>query len=223
MEATHLVKAAEPRIHIIVDDRELRSEVCHRLTVRADVGLETRRLSVGDYEVGGEWLFERKTIPDFAQSLIDGRLFGQAYRLAKHPGGRALILEGSEDEAEGISPEAWLGALIALALKFQLPVLRSGDPEATVCLLVYAAKQVARQREVVFVPAQRRPRTLERQRVQVLAGLPGVGAYRAQGLLEHFGSIEAVVLAGVDELEEVKGIGPHTAAGIRRIVGAGAL
>ena len=59
----------------------------------------------------------------------------------------------------------------------------------------------------------------ERQRVQVLAALPGVGG-RARSLLEHFGSIEAVMLAGEEELVEVPEIGPHTAGHIRKVVGA---
>jgi ERCC4-type nuclease len=219
MEVAHLAESGEPIVHIVADDREQRSEVWQRLAERPDICLKTRRLSVGDYEVEGEWLFERKQMADFTRSLLDGRLFGQAYQLARHPSGRALILEGNEAETQGISRESWQGALVALGLKFQLPVLRSEDAEGTARLLIYAARQITRQREVVFVPARRRPRTLERQRVHVLTALPGIGAHRARLLLEHFGSVEAVMLAGADELGEVKGIGSHTATGIRRIVG----
>jgi ERCC4-type nuclease len=221
MEAEHPAVPADPLIHIVADDREARSRVCDRLAARPDVRLEIRRLPVGDYEVESEWLLERKTVQDFAVSLVDGRLFRQAHRLAGYPSGRALILEGGESEVQGISRESWQGALVTLGLKFQLPVLRSEDAEETVRLLIYAARQVTRQRETVFVPARRRPRTLLRQRVQLLAALPGIGAHRAQLLLEHFGSVEAVMLAGVDDLVEVRGIGPHTAARVRRVVGAG--
>ena len=102
-----------------------------------------------------------------------------------------------------------------------MPVLRTGDESETARLLVYAARQVVRQREVVFVAVQRRARTLWRQRLRVLAAIPGVGAHRARMLLDHFGSIEAAVLAGVEELAEVPGVGPQTAARIRKVVAAG--
>lgn len=206
---------------IVADDREARNEVCQLLSTMPEVRLQIRHLKTGDFEVEGEWIFERKTVQDFAVSLVDGRLFSQAYKLAHYPGGRALILEGPENVATGISREAWQGALISLNLAFQLPVLRSADPAETTRLLRYAAGQASRERDFLVIPARRRPRTLERQRVRVLAGLPGVGAHRAQQLLNHFGSIEAVVLAGPEELTEVQGIGPHTARSIRRVVAAG--
>lgn len=206
---------------IIADDREARNEVCQRLATMPDVRLQIRRLKAGDFEVEGQWLFERKTVQDFAVSLVDGRLFSHAYGLGRYPGGRALILEGPEDEVTGVSREAWQGAMISLSLTFQLLVLRSAGPTETTRLLRYAAGQASRERNSLVIPARRRPRTLERQRVRVLAGLPGVGVHRARQLLEHFGSIEGVILAGIDELTEVNGIGLHTATTIRRVVAAG--
>ena len=212
--------SACPRVHLVVDDREVRSAVCQQLAAQADVRLEIRHLTAGDYEVENEWIFERKTVQDFALSVVDGRLFSQARRLARCPAGRALIVEGMETENSCVSHEAWQGAMVSLGLAFQLPVLRSENAEETVRLLRFAAQQARRQRETVFVPARRRPRTLERQRIVVLAALPGVGAHRARLLLEHFGSVEAVVLAGEEELTEVVGIGSQTARGIRKVVAA---
>lgn len=215
------VSSGCPHVHLVVDDREVRSAVYLRLAALADVHLEIRHLTAGDYEVENEWIFERKTVQDFALSVVDGRLFSQARRLARCPAGRALIVEGKETENSCVSREAWQGAMVSLGLAFQLPVLRSENAEETVRLLRFAAQQARRQRETVFVPARRRPRTLERQRILVLAGLPGVGAHRARLLLDYFGSIEAVMLADETELNLVPGIGPHTARQIRRVVKAG--
>jgi ERCC4-type nuclease len=57
-----------------------------------DVFKETRgvevtigRLPVGDYELNGKFLVERKTLMDFATSIKDGRLFRQACRLMSSP------------------------------------------------------------------------------------------------------------------------------------------
>ena len=39
-------------------------------------------------------------------------------------------------------------------------------------------------------------------------GLPGIGYVNAQALAEHFGSIDALLEADPEEIEEVEGIGP---------------
>jgi DNA ligase (NAD+) len=39
-------------------------------------------------------------------------------------------------------------------------------------------------------------------------GLPGIGYVNAQALAEHFGSIDALLEAGAEEIEQVEGIGP---------------
>jgi DNA ligase (NAD+) len=39
-------------------------------------------------------------------------------------------------------------------------------------------------------------------------GLPGIGYVNAQALAEHFGSIDALLEAGAEEIERVEGIGP---------------
>jgi Fanconi anemia group M protein len=48
----------------------------------------------------------------------------------------------------------------------------------------------------------------------VIEGFPGVGPATADALLEHLGSVEAVVTATEDELTSVPGVGPATAGRI---------
>ncbi len=45
-------------------------------------------------------------------------------------------------------------------------------------------------------------------------GLPGIGGVNAEALADHFGSIDALTAAGIDEIEAVEGIGPVLAAQI---------
>ena len=45
-------------------------------------------------------------------------------------------------------------------------------------------------------------------------GLPGIGAVNAEALAAHFGSIDAIMAAGTEEIEAVEGIGPVLAAQI---------
>jgi DNA ligase (NAD+) len=46
-------------------------------------------------------------------------------------------------------------------------------------------------------------------------GLPGVGYVTAQALAEHFGSIDALIAADPEQIEEVEGVGPILAEQIR--------
>ena len=70
------------RITVIADDRESKNQVIKFLSVMKNVSVVVKRLSVGDYVVDNQLVFERKTLKDFAQSIVDGRLFKQAIRLA---------------------------------------------------------------------------------------------------------------------------------------------
>ena len=57
--------------------------------------LEVRRLNAGDFWIGGRIAVERKTLADFAVSVVDGRLFKQAAALANSRMRGVLVLEGT--------------------------------------------------------------------------------------------------------------------------------
>jgi ERCC4-type nuclease len=63
---------------VIADDRERKGEIIQFLSEMKNVSLGIKRLSLGDYVVDNRLVFERKTLQDFALSIIDGRLFRQA-------------------------------------------------------------------------------------------------------------------------------------------------
>ena len=69
-------------IHIIADDRERKSEVIASLAGFENVNICIRRLSIGDYQIVNRLIIERKTLKDFAVSIIDSRLFKQMIRLS---------------------------------------------------------------------------------------------------------------------------------------------
>ena len=83
------------RITVIADDRESKNQVIKFLSDMKNVSVVVKRLSVGDYIVDNQLIFERKTLKDFAQSIVDGRLFRQPIRLANSKYRSVLILEGT--------------------------------------------------------------------------------------------------------------------------------
>ncbi len=204
-------------IHVTADDRETGSGVIQALQRIEGVTVEIRRLTLGDFAVDSGCVFERKTVLDLAASLVDGRLFNQAHRLVNSGTLAALIVEGrgSDLAASQIRREALQGAIISLTLVFGLPVLRSYDPDETARLLVYSAGQLRRHDANIPLHRGTRPRTKRRMQLRILQGLPGVGPARARQLIEHFGSVEAVITASAAELEDLPGIGEHTSARIR--------
>jgi ERCC4-type nuclease len=204
-------------ITVIADDRESKSEVIQFLSEMKNVSVGIKRLSLGDYLVDNRLVFERKTLNDFARSIVDGRLFRQAIRLAGAKYKSVLILEGTaKDLSEtGVSREAMQGALINISLLLGIPVLRSKMPFESACLILYAARQIRSITKGVFLRRGYRPRGKRKKQLFILQGLPGVGSERASRLLDAFGSVEAVVTATGEELQSVAGIGKHIAEKIR--------
>ncbi len=88
---------------IVADDRERRGGVIECLEEMTDVRVEVQRIEEGDFVVERQFVVERKTLRDFAQSLLDGRLFRQASRLAQSSLRRVLVLEGKAEDLRALN------------------------------------------------------------------------------------------------------------------------
>lgn len=127
-------------INIIADDREQKSDVIRSLSQIENVVIQVQRLSMGDYQVDNRVVLERKTLKDFAISIVDGRLFRQMIRLANSTFMGVLILEGTGKKIteNGVTREAMQGALITVLLILGIPVLRAKPtPHRWRCIVVY--------------------------------------------------------------------------------------
>ena len=207
-------------IQVTADDRELKSGVIEALRAMEGVTVKIERLPVGDYEVDGRLLFERKTLIDFVAAIKDGRLFRQANKLASSSLQTAIILEGRSSDlaSSGMHREAIQGALITLSMRYGIPILRSMTPDESARLMFYAANQIHTEKKEICLRRGKLPKGKRRLQHYVLQGLPGIGPRKAHNLIEHFGSIEAVVNARPEDLTSIPGIGYHTARAIRQTV-----
>lgn len=167
-----------------------------------------------------KFLFERKTLPDLVISIISGRLFSQALRLAATPFRPAIILEGtSRDLGEsGMSWESIQGALVTVTLFCGIPLLRTRTPAETVSTMRFAAQQSQAYAIDSLARHGYRPRGKRARQLFILQGLPGIGPGRARRLLARFGSVTAVINSGAAELGSVPGIGNRTAERVRSAV-----
>jgi DNA excision repair protein ERCC-4 len=208
-------------VKIAVDAREAPSGVMAALEAWDGVETCLTRLGAGDYLVNGWIIAERKTAGGFVEDLVSGRLFRQVKKLKGFQGRSFMIIEeGNPCHAgTGTSPRAILGALVSLAVAWQLPVVFTRDLKETVECLVFAGRQDLDGRECVGNrPGSRKPRRPQNLLRYFLQGLPGVGPELAARLLLHFGSVERIVLAGEKELRAVEGIGRLKARKIRKFV-----
>lgn len=209
-------KKIQSPIRVVVDDRETRCGILDILNTMESVSVTVERLTCGDYAVGENLLFERKTLADLAVSIKDGRIFRQGCKLAQSPRRGIIILEGTSRDlaSSGMRREALQGALITLTVFLGIPLLHSRNLQETVQLMLYTARQ---NRTIASGALPRhgvRPRGKRRTQIHILQGLPGVGPERASALLDEFGNIEAILTVSMEELSSVKGIGTHTAKAI---------
>lgn len=181
------------------------------------------RLRAGHYLIDDKILVERKTVADFSTSLVDGRLFPQAFRLAHSPHRSLVLIEGPlATPMPDVHPHAVQGAVVSLAAMWRLPVLHTSGPEDSLRVVQFLANQASRPRLPVLRRYDRKPKRLVSRRIFMLQGSPGVGPALATRLLDQLGSVERVVTADVETLLQVRGVGPKKAARIRELVGGSA-
>ena len=200
-------------VYIIIDDREKHSGVVNCLQRIKDVKCEIKRLDVGDYILNRKIVVERKTLPDFAVSIKDGRLFKQAGKLIALHLQPVFILEGKNNRPGFIKMrrEAMQGALITLNVLFNIPVLRSQNPDETARLLVYTARQLLRMQRKPLFPKYRKFGKRRGPQLMMLQSIPGIGVKKAQSLLSSFANIQNIANAECKSLAGVKGIGSRSA------------
>src|SRR5439155_13185070 len=184
-----------------------------------DFDVRMERLNVGDYCLERGIVVERKTLADFAVSLVDGRLFPQAAKLARCPHRPIMLIEGPRPaRMPDVPPHALKGAIVSLAVMWRLPVLYARDPEDSLRILRCLAVQLRSSGDGVLKRYDRKPKRLAARKLYMLQGLPGVGPALAHRLLQEFGSIERVVTADEEALMRVRGVGRRTAAQIRDLL-----
>ncbi|WP_117593813.1 DEAD/DEAH box helicase [Haloprofundus halophilus] len=214
----------EDVVEIVADQRELDSTIARDLSTREGVRTRLETLAVGDYVLSDRVAVERKSVSDFLDTLTGGdrSLFEQVADMSRHYSRPIVVIEGDRlYEERNVHPNAIRGALSSLAVDFGVSVLRTEDEKDTADLLEVVAtrEQVSAERSV-NVHGEKSAKTLDEQQEYVVSSIADIGPVSARALLEHFGSVEAVMIASKDELLEVHGVGEVTADRIREVVGS---
>ena len=201
-------------VFILADYREKPSGIPGFLSDQgADVSF--KQLKRGDYIINRQIIIERKSRDDFALSLIQNRLFYQCSLLKQSSCYPLLLVEGNPYRtSHAISHESIKGALLSVAMGWQIPIIYSADALDSAHTIMMAAIQIIKERTVLYRQGKK-PKTIQKQQLWFLQGLPRVGPQTAQALFRHFGSIQKVLSASSHELKEVEGIGEGKANLIR--------
>ena len=208
-------------VEIVVDQRELDSHIARDLSTRDGIETRLETLEVGDYVLSDRVVVERKAVDDFLDTLVGGdrSLFEQVGAAARHYARPVVIIEGDRlYESRNIHPNAIRGALASLAVDFGASVMQTTDVDETADLLeVIATREQETSDRSVSVHGEKGGKTLAEQQEYVVGSVAEVGPVTARALLEHFGSVEAVMSASEDDLIEVDGVGTVTAERIRTV------
>lgn len=215
---------AKDKIVIYVDSREESSNVSRELSRKENVFVRVKQLEVGDYVLSDQVIVERKTVEDFLQSMIDGRLFNQLIDMSANYDKPLLLIEGNKDKLynlRNIHENAIKGCLTAIALDYRTPILFTKDLEETVSFLYLTAKreQLGKYRDIKLRIGRKGLTQQELQKF-IVESLPSVGPVLARNLLKEFGSIEKIFTAKEEELKKTEMLGEKKAKEIRKIIEA---
>ncbi len=209
-------------VEIVADQRELDANIARDLSAREGVDVRLETLAVGDYVLSDRVVVERKSVADFLDTLVGGdrSVFEQVGDMSRHYARPIVIIEGEGlYEQRNVHPNAIRGALSSLAIDFGASVLRTEDEKDTTDLLeVIATREQEVSEREVSVHGDKHAKTLPEQQEYVVGSIADIGPVTARSLLETFGTVQAVMTAGKDELMEADGVGEITADRIREVV-----
>jgi Fanconi anemia group M protein len=221
--AARAESAGEESVEVVVDQRELDSNIARDLSKREGVETRLETLAVGDYVLSDRVAVERKSHGDFMDTLLGGdrSIFEQAKDLTRHYTRPVLLLEGDGDlyAERNVHPNAVRAALASLAVDWGVSVVHTRDEDDTAEMVETIAEreQTDNDRDV-SAHGEKAAKTLGEQQEYVVSSIADIGPVTAQSLLDEFGSVEAVMTAGEDELQAADGVGGVTAERIREVV-----
>ncbi|HME87188.1 MAG TPA: ERCC4 domain-containing protein, partial [Candidatus Nanoarchaeia archaeon] len=217
LKGTEIQKQLIEDVKIICDDREKHNGVVKQL-VELGVKIDLKRLDVGDYHLSERCAVELKTIPDFVDSIIDGRLLEQLKSLTSidKP---LLILEGQEDiyAQRNIHPNAIKGMLSTIAISYGIPILwTKNNKETAEMMLVIAKREQDPEKKNFSAHGSKKPLSEKELQEYIVSSLPSVGPHTAKELLHHFRSVRKIMTASEDDLKKVPGVGDKIATEIQK-------
>ena len=206
---------------IIIDHREARGAL-PRMLYDLNLEVDTQTLEVGDFIISEDVVVELKKVPDFVNSLLDGRLFSQAKELKENFMKPIYIIEGDLQnlfEIRNVHPNAIRAAMISLLLDYQIPFLFSHSEYETANILCSLVKREQKDGgKSIGLRGSKRVWTLEEKQQFLIEGLPLVGPKLAKNLLKKFKSPANILSADKEAMLGIDKLGPKKYKLIRDVL-----
>lgn len=204
---------------IYADYREKGNRVIKELDSMG-VKLKLEKLEYGDYLLSSRCSVEFKTVDDFVDSLIDGRLMEQVKQLKSLYEKPIIVVEGGTEifSVRNVHPNAIRGMIAAITVSFGVPILTTKSPKDTAEMFLAIAKREQGDVEKDFSLHSQKPVTTKEMQEYFVSSLPGVGPSLAKSMLKHFKSVKNIMQATEEELTKVDKIGQKKARAILNII-----
>lgn len=212
-------KHKEPKYTVAVDYREKNSFIVREL-IEQGCKIDLKKLDVGDYLLSSRVALEYKRIPDFVDSIIDGRLLQQIKSLKEYYLRPLIIVEGNEDiyAIRKIDPKAIQGMMTAITVSYGIPVIFTRNSRETSSYIYTIIRREQDEGFKDYSMHSSKPLTMKEQQEYIVSALPGIGPKLAQPLLSKFGSIENLLNSSLEDLMSIDLIGKKKAQDIINIV-----
>jgi len=215
-----ITKFVAEKLKIFADYREKGSGVIKELAENGMV-VNLEKLEHADYVVSSRCGVEIKSVEDFVDSIIDGRLLQQIKDLKRAFERPVVVIEGQRDiyGVRNVHHNSILGMLATITVSYGIPIIQTRNFKETAALLQMIARREQEETGKDFnLHADRKPATLKEQQEYLVSSLPGINLTLSKPLLRHFKTIKNIVNTSEKELQEVEKIGPHKAKQIKDVV-----
>jgi Fanconi anemia group M protein len=210
------VSGAE-QFEIVCDNRETASAVVRNLSLMG-VNIRLEQLSVADYVISKRVGIERKSSKDFTDSIKDGRLFKELKVLIETYERVILVLEDDPFKDSNLSENAIYGAITSIILNLGVTIYKTKDPKETAMFLYQLAKkEQSKRNSTLKLRFDKAPIEYSSLLEYIVAGIPGVNAFRAKNLLKELNTLQNIFLADIPDLTKVENVGKKIAQEIYKI------
>lgn len=210
----------ENKVKIYADYREKGSGVIKEL-IDMNTMLKLESLETADYVLSYRVAVEFKTVEDFVNSLIDGRLLTQIKELKQNFERPLLMIEGTEDiySVRNVHQNAIRGLIATINVSFGVPIIYTRTQKESAAFLYLIAKREQEETKRDFsLHGEKRKMSLKEWQEYIVGALPNIGGNLAKELLKEFGSVKNVFNASEEELKKVEKIGEKKASDLRKVV-----
>lgn len=175
-------------------------------------GMIRKKLVVGDI-VFNDLLIERKTVKDFIDSIIDGRLDFQCNKMIKYGyKKRVILIEGNYKEhlelEGGIHPHAYLAKKASISQSYDVEIQDVADNYDFWYTVKKLIEKNPKKREInLKVNIFDKHKHWNPEVAMLASGFDGIAEKKAELILSKY-KIKDLYNISREDLEEIKGIGP---------------